>query len=186
MGRPGCDSTSVSSGGHRSMSRSTPRCTLVVVDQVVVVDHDDEPLVVVDQCVHERRHDDTIVALGADDRAASRERRDARARSADRGDERRPEASGIGVAVLDLQPRHRLRLASGPRGEQRRLPRAGRRAAPAPAEHGGRCRRRGSTSSRVRSTSRVGGAGGRSLVAAIPNSWSSGHFGDPTAAKSPG
>ena len=98
----------------------------VAVDQVVVVDHHDDPLVV-DQFVHQRRHDHTTVSLRAGDERRQ-ERRDARSLSTDRGDERRPEASGIGVAVLDLQPRHRQRLASGPRGEQRRLPRAGRRA----------------------------------------------------------
>ncbi len=71
------------------------------VDQVVVVDHDDQPFVVVDERVHDGGHDHPIVTLGSDG-----QRRhavgDVRPRSADRADERCPEPCRIGVAFLHL------------------------------------------------------------------------------------
>ena len=111
---------------HRQFRRAEVDQTLhpavhaVAVDQVVVVDHDHELLVVVDQLVHQRGHDHAAVALRAD-----HERRhpgtEARTRSPHRFDDRRPEPGGVGVTVLHLEPSDANGLSSRPRREQRRL-----------------------------------------------------------------
>ena len=136
-----------------------------MVDQVVVVDHHHEGRVV-DERVHQRGHDLGVVTGRADD-----ERTDCGADrgpvAGDRGDECRPEASGVRVVGLHLQPGHVLGPVLGPGGEHGRLAEP----AGALASTNGTWRASASSSTscrRVRSTSRVGSAGGRSLVAAIP------------------
>ena len=146
-----------------------------VVDEVVVVDHHDERVAVVDEFVHHRRHDHPVVA-GRTDHQRRQVVADGGTVAGDRRDERRPEPGRVGVAVVDLQPGHLL----GPCGAQAAsivdLPEP----AGALASTNGTARATASSStesSRVRSTRRVGSAGGRSFVAAIPISPSSCHDG---------
>ena len=96
-----------------------------MVDQVVVVDHDDQRLGEVGEDVHDGRDERLLIAVGTADELPQRARR-RRKRFADGGDEVGPESGRIRVGVLDLQPGGGLRALGQPRCQQRRLARTGR------------------------------------------------------------
>ena len=86
---------------------------LGIVDEVVVVQHDDEPLGQRRQLVDERRHDHLA---GAERTGHQRFQSgaDLGVRAADRRDDRNPEAGRVGVGLLELQPRHRTAVRRPP------------------------------------------------------------------------
>jgi hypothetical protein len=97
-----------------------------VVDEVVVVDDDDELVADGREVVHESGYHDKIVALGTDDDRG--ELMHVRERLADGLHQVGPEPGRVRIALLDLQPRDKVRPAGQPGRQQRRLARACRSA----------------------------------------------------------
>ena len=147
---------------------------LGVIDEVVVVEHDDEPLGQRRQLVDERR-DDHLAGAERTGHERFQSGGDLGVRAADRCSDRHPEAGRVGVGLLQLQPRHPRRWAAAHPATSVDLPEpagaltstSGTSAASASSNTAPR---------RVRSTSRAGGPGGRSLVAArlVFDRWSTG------------
>jgi hypothetical protein len=95
-----------------------------VLDQVVVVDDDDERLGDGGEGVHERGHHDELVAVRAGHDPLQVVRRD-RVGLADGGDQVRPEAGRVGVALLHLEPGDGFGPAGQPGRHEGRLAGAG-------------------------------------------------------------
>lgn len=137
-----------------------------VVDEVVVVDHDHEAVHQGGELVDQGGHDDEPVTTCARHQWGQVPR--SRARQRDGPYEVGPEPRRVRVARLDLQPGHRVVAAGEPGGQQRRLAEpAGALSStsrvPSPTPVSSR------SSSRDRRTSRAGGRGRDSLVAASPD-----------------